>query len=158
MVKSGHEQLVPMFQRLARGHPSGRDDVCATPAVAAQCRGLPGGAEGIRTSDLRGTGVLTPPLSGKTRAAGSVFSEINTIALPWVVSLPASAMSGPPCIGRAEAVGQSRLDLSSSCHGAAIEVAFAAFLALIGLQFFVGFVASTRGVFWTRTAAWWCST
>ena len=35
----GHEQPVPIFQQLARGHPSGRDDVRQIPAVAAQRRG-----------------------------------------------------------------------------------------------------------------------
>src|SRR5271163_106710 len=38
VVGSGHEP-VPIFQQLARGHPSGRDDVRAIPAVAAQRRG-----------------------------------------------------------------------------------------------------------------------
>ena len=32
----GHEQPVPIFQQLAGGHPSGRDDVSEAPAVAAQ--------------------------------------------------------------------------------------------------------------------------
>jgi hypothetical protein len=36
MLESGHEQPVPIFQQLARSDPSGRDDVCAVPAVAAQ--------------------------------------------------------------------------------------------------------------------------
>ena len=35
----GHEQPVPIFQQLARGHPSGGDDVRAISAVAAQRRG-----------------------------------------------------------------------------------------------------------------------
>jgi len=44
VVGSGHEQPVPIFQQLARGHPSGRDDVRAIPAVAAQRRGFAGRA------------------------------------------------------------------------------------------------------------------
>ena len=36
VLASAHEQSVPIFQQLARGHPSGRDDVRAIPAVAAQ--------------------------------------------------------------------------------------------------------------------------
>ena len=36
MLVLGHEQPVPIFQQLARGHPSGRDDVRQIPAVAAQ--------------------------------------------------------------------------------------------------------------------------
>ena len=39
-----HEQPVPIFQQLARGHPSGRDDVREISAVAAQCRGSVGRA------------------------------------------------------------------------------------------------------------------
>ena len=39
VLASAHEQSVPIFQQLARGHPSGRDDVRAIPAVAAQRRG-----------------------------------------------------------------------------------------------------------------------
>ena len=39
VLASAHEQSVPIFQQLARGHPSGGDDVRAIPAVAAQCRG-----------------------------------------------------------------------------------------------------------------------
>src|SRR5580704_9521936 len=35
----GHEQPVPIFQQLARSHPSGRDDVRQIPAVAAHRRG-----------------------------------------------------------------------------------------------------------------------
>jgi acyl-CoA reductase-like NAD-dependent aldehyde dehydrogenase len=38
MLASRHKQPVPIFQQLARGHPSGRDDVRAVPAVVAQCR------------------------------------------------------------------------------------------------------------------------
>jgi TolB-like protein len=36
MLESGHEQPVPIFQQLARSDPSGRNDVRAVPAVAAQ--------------------------------------------------------------------------------------------------------------------------
>jgi benzoylformate decarboxylase len=36
VLASAHEQSVPIFQQLAGGHPSGRDDVRAIPAVAAQ--------------------------------------------------------------------------------------------------------------------------
>ena len=36
MLKSGHEQPIPIFQQLAGSDPSGRDDVRAVPAVAAQ--------------------------------------------------------------------------------------------------------------------------
>jgi hypothetical protein len=35
VLASTHEQSVPIFQQLARDHPFGRDDVRATPAVAA---------------------------------------------------------------------------------------------------------------------------
>src|SRR5271169_679290 len=44
MVASGYERPVPIFQQLAGGHPSGRDDVREVPAVAAQRRGSPGRA------------------------------------------------------------------------------------------------------------------
>ena len=44
MVASVHEQLVPIFQQLARSHPSGRDDVREISAVAAQRRGSLGQA------------------------------------------------------------------------------------------------------------------
>jgi putative transposase len=44
VVASHHEQSVPIFQQLARDHPSGRDDVRAIPAVAAQRRGSLGRA------------------------------------------------------------------------------------------------------------------
>ncbi len=44
VLASAHEQSVPIFQQLARGHPSGRDDVRAIPAVAAQRRGSVGRA------------------------------------------------------------------------------------------------------------------
>ena len=44
VLASAHEQSVPLFQQLARGHPSGGDDVRAIPAVAAQCRGSVGRA------------------------------------------------------------------------------------------------------------------
>src|SRR6202042_1375406 len=44
MLESGHEQPVPVFQQLAGSDPSGRDDVRAVPAVAAQCRGSAGRA------------------------------------------------------------------------------------------------------------------
>jgi phospholipase/lecithinase/hemolysin len=36
VLASAHEQSFPIFQQLAGGHPSGRDDVRALPAVAAQ--------------------------------------------------------------------------------------------------------------------------
>ncbi len=39
-----HEQSVPIFQQLARGHPSGRDDVRAIPDVASKRRGSLGRA------------------------------------------------------------------------------------------------------------------
>src|SRR5882757_1785740 len=35
VLASRHEQSVPIFQQLARGHPSSRDDVRAVPAVFA---------------------------------------------------------------------------------------------------------------------------
>src|SRR5208283_1479970 len=44
VVGLGHEQSVPIFQQLAGGHPSGRDDVREIPAVATQRRGSPGRA------------------------------------------------------------------------------------------------------------------
>src|SRR5271157_4035743 len=44
VVGLGHEQSVPIFQQLARGHPSCRDDVREIPAVATQRRGSPGRA------------------------------------------------------------------------------------------------------------------
>ena len=44
MLASRHEQPVPIFQQLARGHPSGRDDVREIPIVAGQRRGSPGRA------------------------------------------------------------------------------------------------------------------
>ncbi len=44
VLASAHEQSVPIFQQLARSHPSGRDDLRAIPAVAAQRRGSVGGA------------------------------------------------------------------------------------------------------------------
>ena len=44
VVASVHEQPVPIFQQLAGGHPSCRDDVREIPAVAAQRRGSPGRA------------------------------------------------------------------------------------------------------------------
>ena len=45
VLASAHEQSVPIFQQLARGYPSGRDDVRAIPAVAAaQRRGSVGRA------------------------------------------------------------------------------------------------------------------
>jgi len=44
VVASGHGQPVPIFQQLARGHSSGRDDVREIPAVAAQRRGSVGRA------------------------------------------------------------------------------------------------------------------
>ena len=44
VVASGHGQPVPIFQQLARGHSSGRDDVREIPAVAAQRRGSLGRA------------------------------------------------------------------------------------------------------------------
>ena len=44
VLVSAHEQSVPIFQQLARGYPSGRDDVRAIPAVAAQRRGSVGRA------------------------------------------------------------------------------------------------------------------
>ena len=48
VLVSAHGQSVPIFQQLAGGHPSGRDDVRAIPAVAAQRRGFvgPSGAPG----------------------------------------------------------------------------------------------------------------
>jgi Transposase, Mutator family len=36
VLASAHEQSVPIFQQLARGHPSGRDDVRAIPTVASE--------------------------------------------------------------------------------------------------------------------------
>jgi hypothetical protein len=39
VLASMHEQPVPIFQQLAGGHPSGRDNVREIPAVAAQRRG-----------------------------------------------------------------------------------------------------------------------
>jgi hypothetical protein len=39
MVDLDHEQPVPIFQQLTRGHPLGRDDVREIPAFAAQRRG-----------------------------------------------------------------------------------------------------------------------
>jgi hypothetical protein len=36
MLEPGNEQPVPIFQQLARSEPSGRNDVRAVPAVAAQ--------------------------------------------------------------------------------------------------------------------------
>jgi hypothetical protein len=36
VLASRHEQPVPVFQQLARGHPPGRDDVREIPAVAPQ--------------------------------------------------------------------------------------------------------------------------
>src|SRR5208283_1815173 len=36
VLASAHEQSVPIFQQLARGHPPGRDNVRAIPAFAAQ--------------------------------------------------------------------------------------------------------------------------
>src|SRR5208283_972493 len=44
VVASGHEQSVPIFQQLAGGYPSGRDDVREIPAVATQRRGSLGRA------------------------------------------------------------------------------------------------------------------
>ena len=44
VLASAHEQSVPIFQQLARSHPSGRDDLRAIPAVAAQRQGSVGGA------------------------------------------------------------------------------------------------------------------
>src|SRR5260370_36531828 len=44
VVGLGHEQPVPIFQQLGRGRRSGFDDVREIAAVAAQCRGSPGGA------------------------------------------------------------------------------------------------------------------
>jgi hypothetical protein len=38
VVASDHEQSVPIFQQLAGGHPSGRDDVREIPAVASKRR------------------------------------------------------------------------------------------------------------------------
>jgi hypothetical protein len=38
VVASDHEQSVPIFQQLAGGHPSGRDDVGEIPAVASKRR------------------------------------------------------------------------------------------------------------------------
>src|ERR1700684_2613573 len=44
VIASDHEQPVPIFQQLAGGHPSGRDDVREISAVAAQRRGVAGRA------------------------------------------------------------------------------------------------------------------
>src|SRR5271163_4715354 len=61
-----HEQPVPMFQQLAGGHPSCRDDVRAIPAVIAQRRGSPGRA-GDRDQPRDGPVLVQPVWSDVRR-------------------------------------------------------------------------------------------
>ena len=74
VLASAHEQSVPIFQQLARGHPSGRDDVRAIPAVASKRRGSlaergstlatrPSGSGGI------GSAQCSPPRIRRRRVA-----------------------------------------------------------------------------------------
>jgi hypothetical protein len=64
VVRSGHEQPVPIFQQLAGGHPSGRDDVCAISALAAQRRGFAcSRSSALAVAQRRGRSLrLNPPI------------------------------------------------------------------------------------------------
>src|SRR5208282_4334740 len=69
VVASGHEQPISIFQQLARGDSSGRNDAREVPAVAAQRRGSFGRARdrtsAMRPSDFGGTDLArcSPPRS-----------------------------------------------------------------------------------------------
>jgi hypothetical protein len=64
-----HEQVVPIFQQLSRGHPSGRDDVHAIPVVAAQRRGSV--ARGRDRHQPRDRPVLVEPVWSNVRGGDS---------------------------------------------------------------------------------------
>ena len=86
VLASAHEQSVPIFQQLARGYPSGRDDVRAIPSVAAQRRGSVGRArhryQPWRRSGSGGTGLArcSPPrsVSDASRTCAAIRNGAGT--------------------------------------------------------------------------------
>ena len=78
VLASAHEQSVPIFQQLVRGHPPGRDDVRAIPAVAAQRRGSVG-----RARDRH------QPRDNQERLSSRGKSTSRDALLPW----PSGALS-----------------------------------------------------------------
>src|SRR4029077_1353386 len=86
MLGSSYEQPVPIFQQLARGHPFGRDDVRAIPAVAAQRRGSVGRARDRHQP--RDRPVLVEPVWPDVRRrdpkeAGRARDRLSAVALAF---------------------------------------------------------------------------
>src|SRR3984885_10547548 len=85
MLDSSYEQPVPIFQQLAGGHLSGRDDVRAIPAVAAQrrrCWTSAGSTSAMRPSGSGGTGLArcSPPRFARdeSRTCAPILSGTGT--------------------------------------------------------------------------------
>ena len=80
-----HEQSVPIFQQLARGHPSGRDDVREIPicryATSRICWPSAGSTSATRPSGSGGTGLArcSPPrfVSDASRTCAAVRSGVD---------------------------------------------------------------------------------
>jgi hypothetical protein len=97
VLASAHEQSVPIFQQLARGNPSGRDDVRAIPTVAAQRRGFVGRARDRhqpRDRPVLADPVLRADLLGlrdrrRSKESG-LMSDVETLFVSWPVGLALS--------------------------------------------------------------------